>query len=72
VLIARHGIVVLNEAFGPCDLNQKFPVASITRTVAGLMFARFVDQGLIGVDQPVGCFLPDFPTDGVAGFARAV
>ena len=56
--------IVLHEAFGPCRLDQKFDVASITKSVAGLTFARFMDQGLIGLDEPVGRFLPDFPTEG--------
>ena len=64
VLIARHGVVVLHEAFGPCALDQKFSVASITKSVAGLMFARFLDQSIIGLEDPVGAFLPDFPTHG--------
>lgn len=64
VLVARHGVVVLHEAFGPCRLDQKFAVASITKSVAGLVFARFVDQGIIGLDEAVGRFLPDFPTQG--------
>lgn len=64
VLIARHGVVVLHEAFGPCRLDQKYSVASITKSVAGLIFARFVDQGIVGLDEPVGRYLPDFPTQG--------
>lgn len=64
VLVARHGVIVLHEAFGPCALDQKFSVASITKAVAGLLFARFLDQGLIELDEPVGKYLPDFPTNG--------
>ncbi|MBT6147059.1 MAG: serine hydrolase, partial [Gemmatimonadetes bacterium] len=64
VLIARHGVIVLHESFGPCRVDQKFSVASITKSVAGLTFARFVDQGLIELDEPIGHFLPDFPIQG--------
>ncbi|MCK5737643.1 serine hydrolase, partial [bacterium] len=64
IMIARHGVIVLHEAFGPCEIDQKFSVASITKAVAGLTFARFVDTGLIDIDTPVGQFLPDFPTTG--------
>ena len=64
VLIARHGVIVLHDAFGGCSVDQKYSVASITKAVAGLTFARFVDQGLIDIDDPVGKYLPDFPTDG--------
>lgn len=64
ILIARHGVVVLHDAFGACTKDQKHSVASITKSVAGLMFARFVDQGIIGLDDPVGKYLPDFPITG--------
>ncbi len=64
VLVARHGVIVLHEAFGDCTVDQKHSVASITKAVAGLMFARFADQGLIGIDDPVGRYLPDFPVKG--------
>jgi hypothetical protein len=64
ILIARHGVIVLHAAFGPCTVDQKHSVASITKAVAGLMFARFIDQGLIGIDDPVGKYFPDFPVAG--------
>jgi CubicO group peptidase (beta-lactamase class C family) len=69
VLIARHGVIVIHEAFGstkdsPIDLKTHFPLASITKAHTGLMFAQFIDQGLIGLDDPVGKYLPDFPTEG--------
>jgi CubicO group peptidase (beta-lactamase class C family) len=67
-LIARNGVVVLHEAFGEPDgevtLDTRLPMASITKLLTGLMFAQFVDQGLIDIDDPVGKFLPDFPTEG--------
>ncbi len=69
VLIARRGVIVIHEAFGntekrAIDLDTHFPLASLTKSHAGLLFAQFVDQGLIDVDDPVGEFLPDFPTRG--------
>jgi CubicO group peptidase (beta-lactamase class C family) len=42
----------------------RYPLASITKAVSGLLFAQFIDQGLIHPDDPVGKFLPDFPTTG--------
>jgi CubicO group peptidase (beta-lactamase class C family) len=29
-----------------------------------MLFAQFVDQGIIGIDDPVGKYLPDFPVSG--------
>lgn len=69
VLIARHGVIVLNQAFGEnpagkINLQTTTEMASLTKLVTGLLFAEFVDQGLIDIDDPVGKFLPDFPIDG--------
>ncbi len=69
VLVARHGVVVFHEAFGERDgetltVDSKLPLASLTKMHAGLLFAQFLDQGLIGLDDPVGKYLPDFPTEG--------
>jgi len=63
VLLARHGIVFLHEGFG-MEKDRPTWTASITKALTGLMFAQFVDQGLISIDDPVGKFLPGFPTQG--------
>ena len=69
VLVARHGVIFLHEAFGEnpagkVTLETTTEMASLTKLVTGLLFAQFVDQGLIGIDDPVGKFLPDFPVSG--------
>jgi len=69
VLVARHGVVIVHEPFGDwtwgqLTRNSPTEMASLTKLVTGLMFAEFVDQGLIGIDDPVGKFLPDFPVSG--------
>jgi poly(3-hydroxybutyrate) depolymerase/CubicO group peptidase (beta-lactamase class C family) len=69
LLVARHGVIVIHEAFGDWSwgemtLDTPKPVASITKLITGLMFAELVDQGLIGIDDPVGKFLPDFAVTG--------
>ena len=69
ILVARHGVIIVHEAFGegphgPVTIDTPMWIASITKALTGLMFAQFVDQGLIGIDEPVGKFLPDFPTEG--------
>jgi CubicO group peptidase (beta-lactamase class C family) len=69
VLIARHGVVIIHESFGEYSWgqltrNSPTEMASLTKLVTGLMFAQFVDQGLIGIDDPVGNYLPDFPVSG--------
>jgi len=69
VLVARHGIIVLHEAFGENQagkINTETPmeIASISKLLTGVLFARFVEQGLINIDDPVGKYLPDFPVTG--------
>jgi len=69
VVVARRGVVVLDEVFGGWswgDMTRgtSTEVASLTKLVTGVLFAQFVDQGLIGIDDPVGKYLPDFPTAG--------
>jgi CubicO group peptidase (beta-lactamase class C family) len=71
VLVARHGVIVLHEAFNcsdkpPVNLQTRFALDSITKTLAGLMFAQFADQRLMFIDEPIGNHLPDFPTNGAS------
>lgn len=69
IFIARDGVTIINEAFGErpagkITVETTAEIASITKLLTGLLFAQFVDQGLISIDDPVGKFLPDFPIDG--------
>lgn len=69
ILIAKQGVVTLHEAFGENEsgkmtIHTPTEMASITKLVTGLLFARFVDQGLISIDEPIGNVLPDFPVEG--------
>lgn len=67
VLLARHGVVFFHEAFGEpskADLDTPMSLASLTKLITGLLFAQFVDQGLVGIDDPVGNYVPDLPTEG--------
>jgi CubicO group peptidase (beta-lactamase class C family) len=68
-LVARNGVIVYHEAigegpFGEVTRDSTMPLASITKAITGMTFAQFVDQGLIDIDDPVGDYLPDFPTTG--------
>jgi len=72
-LVARHGIIVFNEAFddpstGTTTINTPMHMASITKTMSASLFAEFMDQGFVGLDDPVGNILPDFPLDGAGAF----
>ena len=63
-LVARRGVIVLHEAFGPVPLDASLEMASITKAISGMMFAQFLDQDRIDLDDPIGEVLPGFPTEG--------
>jgi CubicO group peptidase (beta-lactamase class C family) len=68
-LVARNGVIVTHEAFGrdpsgqPIDRNYRYWVASITKTVTGILFSRFLDQGLVDLDESLAAVFPDYPMD---------
>lgn len=64
VLVARHGVIVTEAAFGPVDLGYRTDVMSITKAVSGMLFSRFLDQGYCALDDPIGRVVPGFPTRG--------
>jgi CubicO group peptidase (beta-lactamase class C family) len=64
VALSRNGVIFYHEPFGAVDRTTRFPLASITKFVAGMLIARFVDQGLLQLDDPVGKHLPDWPKTG--------
>lgn len=66
-LVARRGVVVTHEAFGkdkdgrPIGRDYRADVASITKFITSMLFSRFLDQGLIGLDDSVAKVFPDYP-----------
>lgn len=72
-LVAAHGVILFHEAFddpatGTTTLDTPKHMASITKTMSAAVFAEFMDQGLVGLDDPVGRLLPDFPVEGPKAF----
>ena len=69
MIIAKDGKIIYHEAFGSDDfgvftINTPTEIASITKLFTGILFAQFVEQNMIGIDDPVGKYLPEFPTEG--------
>ena len=70
ILAARHGVIVTQAAFGkkpdgtPVDRDYRTDVMSITKAVTGMLFSRFMDQGYVKLDDPIGKRIPGFPTTG--------
>ncbi len=69
VFLARNGVVFMQKGYGTIynrktRPDERFYPASIGKMLTGVMLGQFIDQGLLSLDDPVGRFLPDFPTEG--------
>ena len=61
--VVRHGVVVINRAWGvqaggpqkgePFTIDTPAPLASTTKFLSAILLAEFADRGLIGIDEPV-------------------
>ena len=64
VCLARHGIIFLHKAYGdrgsrPLRLRDSSWLASISKLLGGVSMMMLVDQGLVGLDDPITRFFPD-------------
>lgn len=69
ILVALRGNIIFHGSFGQDNYGRfttetPTEIASITKLLTGVLFAHFVDQGIIGIDDPVGLYLPEFPLTG--------
>lgn len=69
VLIAQKGETIFHGSFGKdgygtFTTETTSEIASITKLFTGILFAQFVEQGIIGIDDPVGKYLTEFPLTG--------
>ena len=71
VLLAIHGKVVLERAFGRASLEHdvpngpetRFPVASVTKQFTAILALQLVEDGLFQLDTPIGRHLPELPPE---------
>ena len=74
VLVARHGKVLLEDAWGLADREAGTPNTPTTRFRIGSMNKMFtavatlqlVEAGKLALDDPIGKHLPDYPNKDVA------
>jgi CubicO group peptidase (beta-lactamase class C family) len=67
-LIARRGQIGYLKAFGlrdieanlPMETNTLFRIASMTKLVTSIGLMTLVDKGMVGLDDPVAKFIPEF------------
>jgi len=65
VVIARDGVIVVNKAYGMVDgrpVTSETPMLlhSAMKPLIGLQLAMYVDRGHVGLDEPIGRYLPEF------------
>lgn len=64
-LVALKGKILFHEAFGSDEqgtvltTSSRMWMASITKLLTGVLMMRFVDQGFVDLDAPVGRYLPE-------------
>jgi len=68
VLVAQKGRVVFHESFGRMrdgkSMTRSTPtwMASIAKTLTGVLLMQFVDRGLVELDVPIDRYLPELGT----------
>ncbi len=73
VLFAKDGKIVYNKAFGfsnfetkdSLQLNDAFQLASVSKTITATAILLLVQDSLIGLEQTVQDFIPEFPYENV-------
>ena len=64
-LIVHKGKIIFHESFcedeadNPVKTDSKMWMASITKLLTGVLMMQFVDQGIIDLDAPAACYLPE-------------
>lgn len=70
LLVARGDSVVLSRAYGladrefgvPVEADHAFRIASISKSFTRVLVGRLVERGVLGFDDPLSRWLPDFPS----------
>jgi len=60
LLIAKDGAVVYRQHFGTFDDSTVVPIASSSKWLSAAVVMSLVDDGLIGLDDPVSKYFPQF------------
>src|ERR1700761_65592 len=73
VLVAKKGKIIYENAFGwanyphmdSLNVNSKFQLASVTKTMTGTAILQLWEQGKLKLDDDVQKYFPNFPYQGV-------
>jgi D-alanyl-D-alanine carboxypeptidase len=74
VLVARHGKVLLNDAWGRADRKAgvantpttRFRIGSMNKMFTAVATLQLVEAGKLSLDDPIGKYLPGYPNKQVA------
>jgi CubicO group peptidase (beta-lactamase class C family) len=74
VLVARHGKVLLQDAWGRADRKAgvantsatRFRIGSMNKMFTAVATLQLVEAGKLKLDDPIGAHLPDYPNTEVA------
>lgn len=69
ILLARHGSIVLERAYGmanyelavPNRVGTRFHIASVSKTFTAAAVLQLVERGQISLRDPIAKFIPDYP-----------
>jgi D-alanyl-D-alanine carboxypeptidase len=74
VLVARHGEILLQKAWGlanretgaPVTLDTRFRIGSMNKMFTSVATLQLVEAGKLSLDDPISKILPDYPNKDVA------
>lgn len=72
VLVVQDGKTLLRKGYGMAEIELGVPVApdmvfrvgSVTKEFTAACILRLVEEGRLALDDPIGKYLPDFPSGG--------
>jgi len=74
LLVAKHGKVLTEKAYGLADreknisatLDTKYRIGSMNKMFTAVAALQLADAGKLSLDAPIGKYLPDYPNKDVA------
>ena len=74
VLVARHGKILFQKAWGranretgaPVTLDTRFRIGSMNKMFTSVAILQLVEAGKLSLDDPIGKYLTDYPNKDVA------
>ena len=72
VAVEHHGELILADGYGYADLEHMvavnpetvFRIGSVTKQFTSLAILQLVEEGKVGLQDPITTYLPDYPTQG--------